>query len=122
MCVRIGRQSLPAGIAGLPKPIVHSHVGMLIDQLNDSVLRISSDGRLASREGNGQRLLGRLLLDATPTTDTAKKFKGDTLSVDFWTWCEASGGWMTPCRASRNAIEKIPEDWPDLIGVSNTFQ
>jgi prepilin-type N-terminal cleavage/methylation domain-containing protein len=73
---------------------------MLIDQLNDSTARISAEGKRAARDGNGQRLLGRLLLDATSTTDTTKRLRGDSLGLDFWTSCETSGGWMTPCHAT----------------------
>jgi prepilin-type N-terminal cleavage/methylation domain-containing protein len=73
---------------------------MLIDQLNDSSARIAADAKRAARDGNAQRLLARLLLDATSSTDSTRRFRGDSLSVEFWTWCEASGGWMTPCKAT----------------------
>ena len=90
---------------------------MLIDGLNDSAARIGEDGKRAARDGNGQRLLARLLLDATSTTDTTKKFRGDSLSVGFWTSCEASGGWTAPCHVTL-AIDQRPDTSAVLATLS----
>lgn len=72
---------------------------MLIDQIGDSAGRVSHDARLAAREGNGQRLLHRLLLDAVSSTDSTKRFRGDEHSMELWTTCEVPAGWAEPCRA-----------------------
>lgn len=72
----------------------------LIDQIGDSAGRISQAATLAAREGNGQRLLRRLLLDATPSGDTTKRFRGDAHSMELSTTCEVPAGWTEPCRAT----------------------
>ncbi len=73
---------------------------LLIDQVGDSATRIAHDGSLAAHEGNGARLLARLLVDATASTDSTKPFRGDEHGVELWTSCDAPGGWTAPCRAS----------------------
>jgi prepilin-type N-terminal cleavage/methylation domain-containing protein len=73
---------------------------MLLDQLGDSTNRITREGARVARDGNGERLLGRLLLDATVSTDTTNKFLGNEHSVVFSTTCEVPGGWTEPCRAT----------------------
>jgi prepilin-type N-terminal cleavage/methylation domain-containing protein len=73
---------------------------MLLDQLGDSGERIVSEGVLAAREGNGARLLRRLLADATESSDSTKTFRGDERSLDFWSLCDVPGGWAEPCHVS----------------------
>jgi prepilin-type N-terminal cleavage/methylation domain-containing protein len=72
----------------------------VIDQIGDSAGRISQAATRAASEGNGQRLLRRLLLDATPSADTAKRFRGDAHSMELSTTCEVPAGWTEPCRAT----------------------
>ncbi|HTE45995.1 MAG TPA: type II secretion system protein [Gemmatimonadaceae bacterium] len=72
----------------------------LIDQIGDGASRITEESRRAAREGNGERLMRRLLLDATTTTDSTKRFRGDEHSLELWTTCEHSAGWVEVCRVS----------------------
>ena len=72
---------------------------LLVDQLTDSGARIVRDGARVTRSGNGDRLLRRLLADASANTDSTKRFRGDTQSFEIWTQCDVSGGWSEPCRA-----------------------
>lgn len=72
---------------------------LLLDQLNDSTRRITQESGRAATEGNGERLLGRLLLDAVAGTDSTKKLRGNEHSVELWTNCDVPGGWQEPCRA-----------------------
>jgi prepilin-type N-terminal cleavage/methylation domain-containing protein len=72
---------------------------MLIDQLGDAGSRIVAEGKRGARLGNGARLFGRELLDATTTTDSAQRFRGDERSLEVWTSCETPGGWLAPCHA-----------------------
>ncbi|MEP6493405.1 MAG: prepilin-type N-terminal cleavage/methylation domain-containing protein [bacterium] len=78
----------------------------LIDQIGDSAGRINQDGRRAAREGNGVRLLRRVLLDATTTTDSTKRFRGDQHSLELWTTCDISAGWAEVCRVSLSIDER----------------
>jgi prepilin-type N-terminal cleavage/methylation domain-containing protein len=71
----------------------------LIDQIGDSAGRIAQEASRAARDGNGRRLLRRLLLDAAPSTDTTKRFRGDAHSMELSTRCEVPAGWTEPCRA-----------------------
>lgn len=70
---------------------------MLLDQLSDSGLRIGRESAEAAREGNGERLLRRLLRDAVVPPDSARRFRGDTLGMEYHGRCEASGGWLESC-------------------------
>lgn len=73
---------------------------MLLDQLGDSAERIKHDAMLAAREGNGARLLRRVLADASTNSDSIKRFRGDEHGVEFWSRCDVSGGWAEVCRVS----------------------
>lgn len=73
---------------------------LLLDQIGDSAQRIARDGAEAPREGNGARLLVRLLADARANEDTTKRFSGDAHTLTFWSSCDVPGGWMEPCRVT----------------------
>ena len=93
---------------------------VLMDHLGDSASRIVADGRVASREGNGARILRRTLLDATWTTDTTKRLIGDERSVEFESLCDSSAGWKEPCRFSI-AID-YRGDSSAVVAVTQTLQ
>ncbi|MGH7615914.1 MAG: type II secretion system protein [Gemmatimonadaceae bacterium] len=80
----------------------------LLDQLGDSSARIVREGLRTTREANGTRLLRRLLIDASATTDSARRFRGDENTVEFWTRCDVPGGWAEECRASLS-IDRTPD-------------
>ena len=73
---------------------------LLLDQLDDSNRRIGILASRAASDGNGGRLLERLLLDATAITDSSPALRGDERSVDLSTTCDAPAGWKEPCRIS----------------------
>ena len=70
---------------------------VLLDQLGDSAGRIARDGALAAREGNGARVLRRVLLDASSSPDSTKRFRGDEHSLELWSMCDVPGGWSESC-------------------------
>jgi prepilin-type N-terminal cleavage/methylation domain-containing protein len=72
----------------------------LLDQLGDGSARIARESLRASREGNGARLLARLLMDASASTDSTQRFRGDGNSLELSTLCDAPGGWREPCRVT----------------------
>lgn len=73
---------------------------LLLDQLSDTAERITRDGKFAAREGNGARILHRVLADVSTNADTAKPFRGDEHSADFWSLCDVPGGWAESCHIS----------------------
>lgn len=73
---------------------------LLLDQVTDGSARIVRSGRIATREGNGLRILRQLLLDARVTTDSMDRFRGDEGSAEFSSLCQAPDGWAEACRAS----------------------
>lgn len=73
---------------------------LLLDQLDDSARRIAILASRAASDGNGGRLLQRLLLDATAITDSSLALRGDEHSVQLSTTCDAPAGWKEPCRIS----------------------
>lgn len=73
---------------------------MLLDQLGDSAERIVDNGARAAREGNGARTLRRLLTDASTNSDSARPFRGDERSLEFWSLCDIPGGWAEACHVS----------------------
>jgi prepilin-type N-terminal cleavage/methylation domain-containing protein len=73
---------------------------LLLDQLGDSAERIAHTGKLAAREGNGARMLHRLLADVSTNADTTKPFRGDEHSVELWSLCDVPGGWAESCHVS----------------------
>jgi len=80
----------------------------LLDQLGDSATRITRDAARVARDGNGARLLRRLLVDASTSTDSTKRFRGDERSLELWTRCDAPAGWSEPCRVTL-AIDERPD-------------
>jgi hypothetical protein len=72
----------------------------LLAQLGDASDRIAKESSRVAREGNGARLLTRLLMDAHASTDSTKRFRGDENSVELWTLCDVPGGWSEECRAT----------------------
>jgi prepilin-type N-terminal cleavage/methylation domain-containing protein len=72
----------------------------LLDQLGDGASRIGAEGGRIAREGNGARLLTRLLMDARTSTDSTRRFRGDANSLELWTLCDVPGGWAEDCRAT----------------------
>lgn len=80
---------------------------MLLDQLGDSAERIARQGSLAAREGNGARMLHRLLADASTSSDSTKSFRGSERSLEFWSLCDVPGGWAESCRVSLAIDERI---------------
>ena len=81
---------------------------LLLDQLTDSSGRIVSSGSDAAREGNSDRVLRHLFLDARITADSADRFRGDQGSMDFSTMCARPGGWIERCRATI-AVDRRPD-------------
>src|SRR5262249_42726062 len=73
----------------------------------------------ASREGNGARLLERLLMDARTSTDSAKRFRGDENSLELSTLCDAPGGWREACRVTLS-IDRRGDSSVVLAGVPGT--
>jgi prepilin-type N-terminal cleavage/methylation domain-containing protein len=73
---------------------------LLLDQIADSGRRIASDAAAAARDGNGDRMFRRLLLEAATSSDTTRRLRGDTASVDLWTRCDEPGGWSEPCHVT----------------------
>ena len=71
---------------------------LLLDQLDDSARRIAATAARDASDGNGNRLLERLLLDATRTPDSTHALRGDELSLELSTTCDAPAGWREPCR------------------------
>jgi prepilin-type N-terminal cleavage/methylation domain-containing protein len=72
----------------------------LLDQLGDGSARIARESLRASREGNGGRLLERLLMDASISIDSTKHFRGDDNTLELSTLCDAPGGWREACRVT----------------------
>lgn len=72
----------------------------LLDQLTDGTTRIGTEGARVAREGNGARLLARLLMDARKSTDSTRRFRGDENGLELWTLCDVPGGWAEDCRAT----------------------
>lgn len=70
---------------------------LLLDALNDDAGRIASEGARTTREGNAERELRRLVLDARPDDDTTRRFLGDARSVSMHTRCAVPAGWSEPC-------------------------
>ena len=71
---------------------------MLLDQVSDSQRRMDVDSRRDALEGNGDRLLRRLLADARQTRDTADRFRGDERNASYLAACDTPSGWSEPCR------------------------
>jgi len=71
---------------------------MLLDQLNDSNARIAGDRVANAAEGNGDRLLRRVLADARATADSAERFVGDEHTASYLTFCDTPSGWPETCR------------------------
>lgn len=71
---------------------------LLLDQLDDSARRIALLSTRSASDGNGVRLLERLLLDAASLTDSAHALRGDEHSVELSTTCVVPGGWKEACR------------------------
>jgi prepilin-type N-terminal cleavage/methylation domain-containing protein len=88
----------------------------LLDQLGDGSARIARESMRTSREGNGARLLERVLIDATANTDSTKRFRGDENSLELWTLCDAPGGWREECRVTLS-IDRIVDSTVVLAGV-----
>jgi len=72
----------------------------LLDQLGGGTSRIGAEGGRVAREGNGARLLTRVLMDARTSTDSTKRFRGDENNLELWTLCDVPGGWAEDCRAT----------------------
>lgn len=72
----------------------------LLDQVTDGRGRIARDAARITAEGNGQRLLRQLLLDARPPVDSADRFRGDERTMDVATLCQEPGGWLAWCHAT----------------------
>lgn len=72
----------------------------LLDQLGDGTSRIGAESRRVAREGNGARLLARVLMDARTSVDSTKRFRGDENSLELWTLCDVPAGWAEGCRAT----------------------
>jgi len=81
---------------------------LLLDQLSDSGVRIGRQSEAAAREGNGERLLRRLLRDAMVPPDSERRFRGDTLAMEYQGRCEAPAGWLEPCPV-KLAIDLRPD-------------
>lgn len=73
---------------------------LLLDQLDDSARRIAALASRAALDGNGARLLERLVLDAAESADSAHALRGDEHSMELSTTCDAPAGWKEPCRIS----------------------
>jgi prepilin-type N-terminal cleavage/methylation domain-containing protein len=73
---------------------------LLLDQVADSGRRIAGEAAAAARDGNGDRMLRHLLLEAAASSDTTRRLRGDTASVDLWTRCDDPGGWSEPCHVT----------------------
>jgi prepilin-type N-terminal cleavage/methylation domain-containing protein len=73
---------------------------MLLDQLNDSQVRIGRDRIADATAGNGDRLLRRLLIDAHTTADTVERFRGDEHNASYLTLCDVPSGWPETCRVN----------------------
>ena len=73
---------------------------LLLDQVNDSAVRMTADRLADARAGNGDRLLRRLLTDARSTTDSAQRFIGDEHNASYLTRCDTPSGWSELCRAT----------------------
>jgi hypothetical protein len=72
---------------------------LLLDQVNDSNRRISSDSVHDAESGNGDRFLRRLFADVRETTDTAQRFRGEERTARYLTLCDTPGGWAERCLA-----------------------
>lgn len=72
----------------------------LLDQLTDGAARITREAARSAREGNGARLLTRLLMDTRSSADTSKRFRGDENTLELWTLCDVAGGWAQECRVT----------------------
>jgi len=92
----------------------------LLDQLNDGSARIARESARSARDGNGARLLARLLMDARTSTDTTQRFRGDTNSVELWTLCDVPGGWAERCRVTLS-IDQQAESSVVLIGLPESI-
>ncbi len=90
----------------------------LLDQLGDGTARIGTEGARVAREGNGARLLARLLMDARSSTDSTKRFRGDENSLELWTLCDVPGGWAEDCRATLS-IDQRGDSSALLAGLPN---
>ncbi|MDB4878325.1 MAG: hypothetical protein JWM41_4771 [Gemmatimonadetes bacterium] len=73
---------------------------LLLDQVEDSGARIARDGTAQASEGNSARTFRRLLLEAEPSFDSTRRFRGDARSIEYFTRCQVPAGWTEPCRVS----------------------
>jgi prepilin-type N-terminal cleavage/methylation domain-containing protein len=73
---------------------------LLMNQVTDTGLRISRDGRASAHEGNSVRTLRRLLREAQPSFDSTKRFRGDARSLDYITRCQMPSGWTEICHVT----------------------
>jgi prepilin-type N-terminal cleavage/methylation domain-containing protein len=85
--------------------LVIAAAAALLDQVNDQGARIADASLVASRNGNGRRLLRDLLVDAEPSLDTADRFRGDSTAMAFRTRCPTSLGWKESCHV-RLAVDQ----------------
>jgi len=79
---------------------------LLLDQLEDSGIRMEHARSDNARESNGRRVLAQLLSNAQSSIDTTDRFSGSSRSMTFPTECDVPAGWMEPCDA-QIAIDSI---------------
>src|SRR4051812_49047399 len=73
---------------------------VLLHQITDSNQRIVDYRISDAMNGNGARLLRRLLADAHSGTDTSERFHGYEYSASYLTLCDVPSGWPETCRAT----------------------
>jgi hypothetical protein len=94
---------------------------LLLDQVDDSTRRITHDAAGDNRDGNGERMLRRLLADAQTTLDTTSRFRGDERSAEFKTLCDTPSGWAEPCHVQL-AIDSLGDSSAVMAQFDNGEQ
>jgi prepilin-type N-terminal cleavage/methylation domain-containing protein len=70
----------------------------LIETIDDAGTTLSAFALRTDRVANGDRFLRALLSRAEVSSDSLRRFRGDSAAVSFDTWCEAPAGWLERCR------------------------
>jgi prepilin-type N-terminal cleavage/methylation domain-containing protein len=71
---------------------------LLLETINDSGRTISAFARQSDTAANADRVLRSLLGRAEVSADSLRRFRGDSLSVSFDSWCDRPAGWIERCR------------------------
>jgi prepilin-type N-terminal cleavage/methylation domain-containing protein len=73
---------------------------LLVDQISNGADRIAKESRRVSSEGNGNRLLRRLLLEASLGQDSVDMFRGDANNITMRSLCPTPNGWPEVCHVT----------------------